>query len=111
MSRVKPGQKYLNLSKYNQGLTCATKIQRTVGEKADYTKAKTLSSWLFLKYGISYKQYRNKSATRRSALREEYAADTEADTECPASFATMYLADIGVPLSEFGEILGVGWDD
>jgi hypothetical protein len=53
-----------------------TPIKRSKVEYTDYTKATSLTSWLFLKYDMTYKQFRNKSKSRRNALREEYKSDT-----------------------------------
>lgn len=70
MSRViKPGNKYMNTNKYDISVTRPSKAVRIHGEGEDYHKAKTLSSWLFIKYDMSYKTYRNKSKSRRNELR------------------------------------------
>ena len=62
MSRVrKPGNKYMNTSKYPPDVINSSKMVRIKGENPDTTKAKTLTDWLFLKYDMSYKTYRNKS--------------------------------------------------
>lgn len=75
MSRVKHGQKYMNTPK-NEGEQNPSKITRTMGDSADYRKAGTLSSWLFLKYNMKYSTYKSKSKARKQALRDEYYKDT-----------------------------------
>lgn len=54
----------------------ASKVIRSKLGKIDCTKAGSLTDWLFLKYDMSYNQYRNKSKSRRDALREEFMNDT-----------------------------------
>lgn len=82
MSRVrKPGNKYVNTSRYDSSVTGPSKMTRIHGENEDYSKARNLSSWLFIKYDISYKTYRNKSKKRRDELRAEYEADTGRNEE------------------------------
>lgn len=76
MSRVHPGEKHMNTPKHDSSVTGPTKVIRTKGENADYTKAKSMASWLFLKYDITYATYRRKSKNRREALRQEYMSDT-----------------------------------
>lgn len=77
MSRVrKPGNKWGNDIKHTPEEVAPSKIVRKKLEQVDYTKATTLSSWLFLKYDMSYKQYRNKSPKRRQELKEEFLNDT-----------------------------------
>ena len=49
---------------------------RMKGEHPNFTKAETLSSWLFLKYDMTYKTFQGKSKKRRDALRAEYEEDT-----------------------------------
>jgi hypothetical protein len=77
MSRVKPDQKYLNLPKHNSETTQASKLIRIKSPNSDYSKATSLSSWLFLKYDMTYKQFQNKSKNRREQLRQEYLEDTK----------------------------------
>ena len=90
-------------------------MKRYKGENADYTKASTLSSWLFLKYDMSYKTYRNKSKNRRDELRKEYMYDTGRQyftkREQEEAEAYALLAEIGVPFDLMREPLGIGWDD
>lgn len=55
MSRVrKPGNKYMNTNKYPSSVTGPSKMVRIKGPNADYTKASSLTDWLFLKYDMSY---------------------------------------------------------
>ena len=76
MSRVHDGNKFLNIAKHAPEETNPSKVRRYKGANADYTKASSLSSWLFLKYDMSYKTYQNKKRPRRERLREEYMEDT-----------------------------------
>lgn len=77
MSRViKPGNKFMNTVHYDSSVTGSSKMVRIHGDNEDYHKANTLSSWLFMKYDISYKTFRNKSKVRRDELKAEYLADT-----------------------------------
>lgn len=75
-SRVHRNQKYVNTSKHRSGEANASKVTRRKYAVTDYRKATSLTSWLFLKYGLSYKQFRNKSEKNRNALRAEYTEDT-----------------------------------
>lgn len=78
MSRVKkPGNKYVNENHYDSSVYGPSKLVRIHSENEDYHKSTTLSQWLFAKYDISYKTYRNKSKQRREELRSEYEADTK----------------------------------
>lgn len=80
MSRVtKPGNKYMNTTKYDSSVTGPSKIARIHCDSEDYHKARTLTYWLFVKYGISYKTFRNKSKSKRDALRLEFQSDTGTD--------------------------------
>ena len=81
MSRVRADEKYLNLPKHDPETTQPSKIIRSKGLNYDYTKATSLSSWLFLKYNMSYKQFRKKSKNKRNALREEFLEDTQKSVE------------------------------
>ncbi len=115
MSRVrKPSNKFMNTNKYPSSVTGPSKMTRIKGPNADYTKASSLTDWLFLKYDMSYKTYRNKSRNRRLELKEEYAEDTGADICTPAERdyddAMQILADCGVPFAPDGTPLGIGWD-
>lgn len=123
MSRViKPGNKYMNTNKYDISVKSPSKTVRIHGEGEDYRKAKTLSSWLFIKYDMSYKTYRNKSKSRRNGLRVEFEADTGIDLEEREARkglnrfeyydegyleAMQVLVDIGVPFSPGGDPLGI----
>lgn len=70
------GEKYVNTVKFDSKTTAPTKVRRSKAEYSDYTKAKTLTSWLYLKYNMSYKTFRRKKPERRSALRDEFLLDT-----------------------------------
>lgn len=77
MSRViKPGNKFMNTPRYDSSVTGPSKKIRIHFEGEDYHKTKTLAQWLFIKYDMSYKSFRNKSKKRRDELRAEYEADT-----------------------------------
>ena len=77
MSRVKkPGNKFMNTSHYSSSVYAPSKKVRIHLEGEDYHRAKTLSQWLFIKYDMTYKSFRNKSLSRRKALRKEYESDT-----------------------------------
>lgn len=77
MSRVrKPGNKYMNTAHHDSSITGPSKMVRVHSDREDYHKSKTLSTWLFIKYDMSYKTYRNKSKNRRDELRAEFEADT-----------------------------------
>lgn len=77
MSRVnKPNNRFLNMPRHAPSEYAPSKTVRIHTEHEDHTKAKTLSDWLFLKYDISYKTFRNKSKKRREELRAEFTADT-----------------------------------
>ena len=77
MSRVYFGQKFYNSPPLSPEDKTPSKITRFVGEDgADYCKVGTLASWLFLKYGMSYKAFHRKSLARKEALRKEYTEDT-----------------------------------
>lgn len=76
MSRVRIGQKYMNISHpdgFNGG---PSKMKRIHSEKEDFHNVSCLSHWLFVKYNMSYKAFRNKSRKRRDELRDEYVRDT-----------------------------------
>ena len=132
MSRViKPGNKYMNTTKYDSSVTGPSKMIRIHSEGEDYHKAKTIAQWLFVKYDMSYKTYRNKSKNRRDELRAEFEADTGVDLkerekqrilnhlnncdfgdyDAEYENAMELLASIGVPFSPDGTPLGIGWDD
>ena len=77
MSRVrKPGNKWGNDIKHVSEEVAPSKITRSKLDITDYTKATSLTSWLYLKYDMSYKTYKNKSKSRRAELKEEYLKDT-----------------------------------
>ena len=77
MSRViKPGNRFMNTSHYDSSVYGPSKKVRTHFDGEDYHRAKTLSQWLFIKYDMTYKSFRNKSISRRKALRKEYESDT-----------------------------------
>lgn len=77
MSRVrKPSNKFMNATHYDATVTNPSKKVRIHFDGEDYHKAITLSQWLFVKYDMSYKTFRNKTKKRRDELREEFTADT-----------------------------------
>ena len=79
MSRVRSDEKYMNTIKWPNEIKGPSKVVRSLASVTpDYTKARTLSSWLFLKYKMSYKAFRGKSKPRKDALRAEYLQDTAA---------------------------------
>ena len=80
MSRVKIGQKYVNENKYNSIITGPSKLIRIHSENEDYHNCIKLSHWLFVKYDMTYKQYRNKSKNKRNELRKEFEKDTKKGT-------------------------------
>lgn len=76
MSRVhKPGT-FVNTVKYPPHVLNPSKMIRIHQDGEDYHKARTLSAWLFMKYDMKYSTFKNKSKSRRGALREEYTEDT-----------------------------------
>lgn len=79
MSRVRKPNKFMNTAKYDSSITGPSKMVRIHSDNEDYHKAATLSHWLFVKYDISYKTYRNKSKNRRNELRNEFELDTGID--------------------------------
>ena len=84
-----------------------------------YHAAESLSHWLSLKYGMSYKQYRNKSKNRRQELREEYEADIAYYRDYAGPHYNVnglwmdeddfdeILAEYGVPFDEDGDPVGI----
>ena len=76
----------MNTTKYDSSVMGLSKMVRIHSENEDYHKASTLSSWLFMKYDMSYKTYSNKSKNRKDELRAEYVADT--GNESPQDKAT-----------------------
>lgn len=115
MSRVRKPGKFVNENKYDSSVTGPSKKVRIHMDGEDYHKAASLSSWLFMKYDMSYKTYRNKSKARRDELREEYAGDTGNDIrnrqEREYNEAMKLLASVGVPFSPDGTPLGIRWED
>lgn len=83
MSRVHTDQHFLNIFHKDDFHFGLSKMTRIKDPNPDYRKAATLSSWLFLKYDMSYKTYRRKSANRRQELREEFKKDTGRDNVLP----------------------------
>lgn len=79
MSRVHGHNKFMNTTHYDSSVTGPSKMTRIHSPNEDYHKASTLSSWLFMKYNMSYKTYRNKAKARRDELRAEYNADIGKD--------------------------------
>lgn len=77
MSRVrKPKNKFVNSVLYENLVYSSSKVTHVHHESDDYYKVKSLSDWLFVKYNISYKTFKNKSKKRRDELRAEFEADT-----------------------------------
>lgn len=125
MSRVFKDQKHVNMPKRDRLTTGSSKVEKSFGPNADYTKVKTLSDWLYLKYGMSYKSFTRKAKNRKDTLRAEYAEDTGRvpghsnesanrnwdDNEWTHEDVLDHFANIGVPISEDGTPLGIGWDD
>jgi len=66
----------MNTNTYPPHITNPSKLVRRKTEHSDYTKARNLTDWLFLKYDMSYKSFRNKSKKRRDEMRLEYEQDT-----------------------------------
>ena len=76
MSRVKGYNKFVNTVRYDTSVTNTSKMARIHHDGEDYHKCITLSHWLFVKYDMTYKTYRNKSKNRREQLKEEFHNDT-----------------------------------
>lgn len=90
MSRVfKPSNRFGNSPRYSKEIIKAGDVKisyltpeaRQVAENRarDYHYATSLIKWLLLKYGLTYKTFRRKSAKRRAELREEFFLDTTPD--------------------------------
>ena len=79
MSRVHDHNKFMNTTRYDSSVTGPSKMTRIHSPNEDYHKASSLSSWLFMKYDMSYKTYRIKAKVQRDELRAEYNADTGRD--------------------------------
>ncbi|MBE5917127.1 MAG: hypothetical protein E7273_09850 [Pseudobutyrivibrio ruminis] len=76
MSRVIKPNKYVNSCKYSSEVTNISKMTRLKTEYVNPAKATTLSSWLFLKYDMSYKTFARKSKAKKDELRQEYVNET-----------------------------------
>ena len=76
MSSVKKPNRYMNTARYDSSITGPSKMIRIHNAGEDYHKAVSLSQWLFVKYDIGYKTYRNKSKSQRDKLRREFELDT-----------------------------------
>lgn len=76
MSRVKGYNKFVNTVRYDTSVTNTSKMARIHHDGEDYHKCITLSHWLFVKYDMTYKTYRNKSKNRREQFKEEFHNDT-----------------------------------
>lgn len=76
MSRVRSGQKFVNVATCSGGVTGPSKVVRMHSLYEDYHRAPTLSAWLFMKYDMKYSTFRGKSQARKEALRTEYQQDT-----------------------------------
>lgn len=118
MSRVKkPGGKFMNTNTYSSKITDPGEIVWIKGEHPDPAKAKSLTDWLFLKYGISYKAFQRKSKERKDELRAEYTEETGnvvgGNRNTPRYDPEEWerwreqLMDMGLPFNEFGD--PVGW--
>ncbi len=66
----------MNVSSKNISVAGYSKMSRIISPDTNYTKASSLTDWLFLKYDMSYKTYRHKSRYRRFELKEEFLLDT-----------------------------------
>lgn len=76
MSIVRKPNKFVNITKRPSSQTGPFKMKRYKSDHVDWTKAKSLSSWLFLKYDMDYKSFCRKSKKRKDELRKEYYDDT-----------------------------------
>ena len=65
MSRVFRGERYVNMPHHRADITAPSKVVRVHCEGEDYHNADSLTSWLFMKYDMSFKTYRGKSKQRR----------------------------------------------
>ena len=83
MSRVTKPNKFVNTVSYDSSITNTSKMVLVRCETEDYHKARKLSHWLFVKYDMSYKTYRNKSRKRRDELRKEFVTDTGVKVKPP----------------------------
>ncbi len=93
-------------------------MQKTAKKTKPFRKASSLTEWLSVKYGITYKQYRNKSKKSRTELKEECMRDTGIELltdeergramKEEETYAYALLAEFGVPFSPTGEPLGIG---
>lgn len=70
MSKVIKPNKFVNTVSYDSSITNPSKMIQIHCEPEDYYKARKLSHWLFVKYDMSYKTYRNKSRKRHDELRK-----------------------------------------
>lgn len=117
MSRVRKPNKFMNSNKYESPVTGPSKVIRSHTGNGDYHQATTLSSWLSLKYGMSYKTFRNKSRARRDEIQEEYQSDTrgareeQVEEQMTWEDAQILLAECGVPFDTDGEPVGIWSDD
>lgn len=83
MSRVRADCKYMNTCKAS---VRASKVTRIHSPNEDYHKAKTLSSWLFMKYDMKYSTFMSKSKARKDYLRAEYEEDTKDYKSTPSTY-------------------------
>lgn len=74
MSRVHNPEKWMNTTKWPAEIVNAGPVSKTL--PSDYRKMRTITDWLVVKHGMSYKSYRRKPKLLRDALREEFATDT-----------------------------------
>lgn len=111
MSRVKkPGNKYMNTTKYDSSVTGTSKMVRIHCDGEDYHKAQTLSHWLFTKYDMSYKTYRKKTKKRRT-LKRLNNLDFGSNWDSEHENAMEQLAEMGVSFAPDGTPIGSGLDD
>ena len=75
MSRVKRGNKQLNLPKCDERCNPGPVVVVQPAQ-GDYRNARTFPTWRKLKYGMSTKAFSRKSPARKAALRAEYHEDT-----------------------------------
>ncbi len=76
MSRVHKPNKWLNMPRHSPEFYNMSPTERYKGAEVHPEKASSLSSWLFLKYDMSYKTFSRKSKARKDALRREFEEET-----------------------------------
>lgn len=68
INRLKPAHTFLNYTN-----------RREHKPDENFYEADTLEDWLFMKYDLSYNEYKRKSPNRKQKLKEEFYDDTGAD--------------------------------